>query len=70
MIADLVKRKTYLGLTNSYGIVFRQADDGVLSYTLRFPSWQEFYTRQTRISRQEGSLADLWVSGKPDLFKR
>ncbi|KAL1427581.1 hypothetical protein MTO96_017280 [Rhipicephalus appendiculatus] len=47
MVANLSARTNSLGLANNYGVVFKQAERGALSYTLRFPSWQEFYTRQT-----------------------
>ncbi|KAL3178270.1 hypothetical protein MRX96_038780 [Rhipicephalus microplus] len=52
MVAKLSVRKNAVGLANNYGVVFEWAERGELSYTLRFPSWQEFYTRQTIVGQR------------------
>ncbi|XP_070391501.1 phospholipid-transporting ATPase ABCA3-like isoform X2 [Dermacentor albipictus] len=63
MVANLSTRTNALGLANNYGVVFEQAERGVLSYTLRFPSWQEFYTRQTMRPGGVTLRPPFWLSG-------
>ncbi|XP_072143707.1 phospholipid-transporting ATPase ABCA3-like [Dermacentor andersoni] len=63
MVANLSARTNALGLANNYGVVFEQAERGVLSYTLRFPSWQEFYTRQTMRPGGVTLRPPFWLSG-------
>ncbi|KAH8024624.1 hypothetical protein HPB51_000064 [Rhipicephalus microplus] len=63
MVANLSARFNSLGLANNYGVVFKQAEQGALSYTLRFPSWQEFYTRQTMRPGGATIRPPFWLSG-------
>ncbi|KAH7954427.1 hypothetical protein HPB49_018370 [Dermacentor silvarum] len=63
MVANLSARTNALGLANNYGVVFKQAERGALSYTLRFPSWQEFYTRQTMRPGGAALRPPFWLSG-------
>ncbi|KAH6936710.1 hypothetical protein HPB50_020914 [Hyalomma asiaticum] len=63
MVANLSSRINALGLANNYGVVFKQAERGTLSYTLRFPSWQEFYTRQTMRPGGATIRPPFWLSG-------
>ncbi|KAL3249762.1 hypothetical protein MRX96_055956 [Rhipicephalus microplus] len=66
MVANLSARFNSLGLANNYGVVFKQAEQGALSYTLRFPSWQEFYTRQTMRPGGATIRPPFWLSGEVD----
>ncbi|KAH8025347.1 hypothetical protein HPB51_007060 [Rhipicephalus microplus] len=63
MVAKLSVRTNAVGLANNYGVVFERAEQGELSYTLRFPSWQEFYTRQTFASNAQ-KQPPFWMNGK------
>ncbi|XP_077519987.1 uncharacterized protein LOC144129791 [Amblyomma americanum] len=63
MVANLSVRTNALGLANNYGVVFKQAGEGVLSYTLRFPSWQEFYTKQTMVASGANKQPPFWFNG-------
>lgn len=63
MVANLSVRTNALGLANNYGVVFEQAERGMLSYKLRFPSWQEFYTRQTFVGSGAKEQVPFWMNG-------
>ncbi|KAH6935522.1 hypothetical protein HPB50_006592 [Hyalomma asiaticum] len=63
MVANLSVRTNALGLANNYGVVFERAEEGMLSYKLRFPSWQEFYTRQTFVGSDPKKQAPFWLNG-------
>ncbi|XP_077520100.1 uncharacterized protein LOC144129915 [Amblyomma americanum] len=63
MVAKLSVRANALGLTDNYGVVFKQAEGGVLSYKMRFPSWQEFYTRETMRPTSSSRRPPFWLSG-------
>ncbi|KAG0429259.1 hypothetical protein HPB47_023818, partial [Ixodes persulcatus] len=63
LVENLTRHKNALGLANNYGVVFLRAGDGVLSYVLRFPSWQEFYTRETRTTSDSERMPQYWLYG-------
>ncbi|XP_075741902.1 phospholipid-transporting ATPase ABCA3-like [Rhipicephalus microplus] len=62
MVAKLSVRTNAVGLANNYGVVFERVEQGELSYTLRFPSWQEFYTRQTFVGNAQ-KQPPFWMNG-------
>lgn len=67
MVANLTAQRDPSGVPNSYGIVFHSADDGLLSYTLRFPVWQEGFDK--RISVTDGNATyPYWLRGSHSLF--
>ncbi|CAN8002789.1 unnamed protein product, partial [Ixodes pacificus] len=63
LVENLTRHKNALGLANNYGVVFLRAGDGMLSYVLRFPSWQEFYTRETRTNSDSERMPQYWLYG-------
>ncbi|KAM7293391.1 hypothetical protein ISCGN_026521 [Ixodes scapularis] len=65
LVENLTRHKNALGLANNYGVVFLRAGDGMLSYVLRFPSWQEFYTRETRTTSDSERMPQYWLYGEP-----
>ncbi|XP_077558497.1 phospholipid-transporting ATPase ABCA3-like [Haemaphysalis longicornis] len=63
MVAEMTTRTDLMGLANNYGVVFGQVERGRLSYKLRFPSWQEFYTRHTTVPSDNSLQRPPWLTG-------
>ncbi|KAL3178262.1 hypothetical protein MRX96_038772 [Rhipicephalus microplus] len=63
MVAKLSVRTNAVGLANNYGVVFERAEQGELSYTLRFPIVAGILHQADLRGQRPGNSHPFWMNG-------